>query len=106
MMTAIFWLSSLPSSELPDFAWADWIVKKSGHVLGYGLLAASYRHALGSRGTYSWLLAIAYAVTDEFHQSFVPGRGSSILDVLIFDNLGALIGLWIADWHRAKERSA
>ena len=68
-------------------------------MLGYAILAVSYRFALGKREDQrwmAWLLALAYAMTDEFHQSLVPGRTPSVWDVLIFDNLGALIGLWLA----------
>ena len=68
-------------------------------MLGYGLLALSYWHAFGWTGRRRWLawaLAILYACTDEFHQSFVWGRHPSIWDVLVFDNLGALISIWLA----------
>lgn len=98
MMAVIFWFSSQPSSALPYFDWADKVIKKSGHVLGYALLAASYWYGFErrtERRLFSWLFAICYAVTDEFHQSFVPGRSASIWDVLIFDALGAAMGLWI-----------
>ena len=67
-------------------------------MLGYGLLVWSYWYALAMRPNKRWLawfLAILYAVTDEYHQSFVAGRSSSAWDVLIFDNLGALISIWL-----------
>jgi VanZ family protein len=38
----------------------------------------------------SFLLTILYGVTDEFHQSFVPGRHASLLD-LVADSFGALL---------------
>jgi len=106
MMGIIFWFSSQPSPDLPNFNWADRIVKKSGHVIGYAVLALCYWYALGlkpeKRWT-AWLLAILYALTDEFHQSFVVGRHSSIWDVLIFDNFGALLSLWLAEtWVKQK----
>jgi len=100
VMGCIFWFSSQPSANLPDFDWADRAVKKGGHMLGYGLLAVSYWYAFGwdkRKRPLAWLLAVLYAVTDEFHQSFVSGRHPSMWDVLIFDSLGALIGLWLAD---------
>ena len=37
-------------------------------------------------------ICLFYAVTDEYHQMFIPGRGSSVSDVLI-DFGGALVGL-------------
>ncbi|HUG34474.1 MAG TPA: VanZ family protein [Anaerolineales bacterium] len=105
IMGIIFWFSSLPSEQLPQFDWADRLIKKSGHVLGYAILGASYWYALGMQAKhrwYAWLLAVAYAVTDEFHQSFVPGRGPSAWDILIFDNLGTLLGLWFANRKISK----
>ena len=43
----------------------------------------------------AWLIAVLYAATDEYHQSFVAGRGPSVIDVFVFDGLGALIALWL-----------
>jgi VanZ family protein len=97
-MMIIFLFSSQPSSELPNFDLADTIVKKGGHVIGYAILAWSYVYAFRMREDKRglvWLFAVLYALSDEFHQSFVAGRHSSIWDVLIFDNLGAMISLWI-----------
>jgi VanZ family protein len=98
MMLIIFLFSSQSSSVLPNFSWADEIVKKGGHMVGYASLALSYWYAFrmqeDKRGL-AWLLAVLYALTDEFHQAFVPGRHSTIWDVLIFDNFGAIISLWI-----------
>ncbi len=42
----------------------------------------------------SILLGVSYAASDEFHQSFVPGRGPSIRDVCI-DSAGVLTGIFI-----------
>lgn len=108
-MGIIFWFSSQPSNELPNFDWADKAVKKSGHVVEYAVLVIAYWYALGmqkNRRWLAWLLAILYAVTDEFHQSFVPGRYPSVWDVLIFDNFGALIGLWLANRFVKQKRPA
>ncbi|MGZ9220815.1 MAG: VanZ family protein [Anaerolineales bacterium] len=98
LMILIFIFSSQPSNELPNFNWADTVVKKGGHVIGYAILALAYWHAFRmqeNKRWLAWLLAVLYALTDEFHQSFVAGRHPSIWDVLIFDNLGAMISLWI-----------
>ena len=40
----------------------------------------------------SWFLGTAYAVTDEIHQLFIPGRSGEIRDVCI-DSLGIIIGI-------------
>lgn len=108
LMTVIFFFSSIPSAEMPHFGVLDFLVKKGGHALGYGLLALAYRRALAESGwrsertyLYAWLLAGLYAAGDEFHQSFVPGRHPSGWDVLI-DNLGAAVALLL--WHRCSAK--
>ncbi len=75
------------------------IVRKSSHFCEYALLAVTlafhfYIHAL--RGMRLLLLSVsmsaAYAATDEFHQTFIPGRSGQFRDVLI-DTSGAAAGM-------------
>ena len=40
----------------------------------------------------STMLGILYAISDEIHQSFTPGRGPKITDVFI-DSLGVFFGI-------------
>lgn len=74
-------------------------IDKVAHLIAYGVLASSMIWAflpLGDRLTRSRLVlmvicfCILYGISDEFHQSFVPGRQPSIYDV-IADGIGALI---------------
>jgi VanZ family protein len=106
-MTVIFAFSSQPSDDLPSFASWDRVIKKMGHAIGYGLLALSYFHFLKydkKRYWLAWLMAVAFSATDEFHQSFMPGRHATITDVLIFDNLGAATALLLYFvFHRTKK---
>ena len=108
IMAVIFLASSTPGDELPSFGSFDFSLKKGGHTLGYALLALGYLRGLAwkrptSRG--SMMLAIAfcllYAISDEFHQTFTPGRTPSVIDVLI-DTTGAAIGL--ASWNLLRDR--
>ncbi|MBL8091572.1 MAG: VanZ family protein [Anaerolineales bacterium] len=101
LMIIIFLFSSRSSNELPNYGSWDYFVKKSAHGIGYGLLALSYLHALPKRNYFlAWLLALLYSLTDEYHQSFVPGRTPSLIDVFVFDNLGAMIALFL---HSSKK---
>jgi hypothetical protein len=112
MMVIIFSFSSIPAFELPDFGLIDFLVKKGGHALGYGLLALTFLRGLKgenpnihSRWFYiAWVMAVLYSATDEFHQSFIPGRHPAVTDVLI-DATGAAIMLLLINWYRKKTTS-
>jgi VanZ family protein len=107
LMAVIFLLSSRPSSGLPNFGSWDYFVKKAGHAFGYGLLALAYWYGLSlgpNQKLLAWGMAICYATTDEIHQIFVPGRHPSPLDVMIFDNLGAMFSLILSGYLVGKTR--
>jgi len=113
MMAAIFGFSSIPSSGMPDFGLLDLIVKKGGHALGYGLLALAYLYGLRGGGDeiaprwpfMAWMMAVVFSTTDEFHQSFVPGRHPAATDVLI-DSVGAALTLFLANRYYKQKRPA
>jgi VanZ family protein len=90
-MGLIFYLSHQPAVALPDFGAVDLPVKKGTHFLAYLLLAILARRALGHSG-WALLWTAVYAVTDEIHQTFIPGRQGSVVDVLI-DCAGGVTGL-------------
>lgn len=98
LMAVIFLFSSIPSNEVPSFGAVDLLMKKGGHFLGYSLLSLTYVWALGKQTGknrfLAWLLATLYGATDEFHQSFVPGRGAWIVDVGI-DSAGAALAMLV-----------
>jgi len=106
IMSVIFVASATSSSDLPKFGMWDLFAKKGGHMFGYALLAVAFSHALqknakiAKAGLVAALsLASLYALSDEFHQRFTPGRTSSLQDVGI-DILGAALGLIIWNWIR------
>lgn len=107
VMTAIFGFSSIPSNEMPSFGLWDLVVKKGSHMLGYGLLALAFWYGLyfeKQQWRFAFLLALLYAITDEFHQSFVPGRQPSWVDALIIDSSGAALMLMAASRFRKRMR--
>jgi VanZ family protein len=79
----------------------QFVVRKAGHLTEYAILAllaarafrTSTRELLRKRWFWiSWLLVLAYSLSDEFHQSFYPSRTASIYDSMI-DSLGGLVAL-------------
>jgi VanZ family protein len=94
-MGLIFVLSAQSTLPKAQDDVLDAIVKKSAHLLVYAILAALWLRALG-RGEVmprkGWIVALAatclYALSDEFHQYFVPGRTASLVDLAV-DWLGA-----------------
>jgi len=94
-----------PSARTVDLL--ELIVRKCAHMAEYAVLALLYCHALRLSGArhpaiYAMAMCVAYAATDEFHQSFVDARGPSPVDVMI-DAMGAGIALILRGaLYRAK----
>ena len=94
----IFIFSSLPGSTIPSpFFSAD----KVFHLGVYAVLGYLVARALGYYGrarrfvmVLSVLICFLYGVSDEFHQSFVPDRTPSFMDVAA-DTVGSCIGIVI-----------
>ena len=88
----IFALSSFPGLGTGLGTW-DLLLRKLAHVGEYAVLGALLLRALG-RPWPAAALGVAYAVTDELHQRFVPGRLGSPRDVAI-DAFGVALGIWL-----------
>jgi VanZ family protein len=92
LMALIFYFSAQPAGG--DHAWWVIVVRKLGHVTGYALLTALWAWALQGVVRRPVLtavcIALAYACTDEFHQTFVHGRSGSPIDVGV-DAIGMTI---------------
>lgn len=89
----------MPSATF-DLRRLNHIVRKHAHFIIYFVLGVFVLHALGSASIgIALLICVIYAMSDEFHQLFIPGRGAQIKDVLI-DSAGASVGIgvyWIVD---------
>jgi VanZ family protein len=116
-MCLIYFFSSIPGNELgPDVPILN-LIKKIGHFVIFGILAILYfttfegKKTLADTGSavflLSLLLTVLYAVGDEYHQLFTPGRHSSGYDVMI-DASGALtvLGLLYIMKTRTKQTTA
>ena len=94
VMGTIFFLShqSGDNLNLPSFPGVD----KLAHMLAYGVLAFSVLWYSGKKGldkprytvALTVLFCLLYGISDEYHQSFIPFRSVSVLDVFA-DTAGA-----------------
>lgn len=103
-MALIFILSAQPDLPHPASGWMDLLISSAAHAFLFGVLAlllgwalAPYRRGL----PFALLLATLYALSDEFHQAFVPGRHPDPLD-LACDALGAVLGLALWAWWQGR----
>lgn len=76
-------------------------IRKCAHMTEYAILAILIFTALNVDGLFTgycwgtaWLFATIFAISDEIHQLFVPGRSGKVTDVLI-DSIGCIVGLII-----------
>ena len=103
LMGVIFFFSA--QSDLKSgLGLADLVLRKLIHAGEYGLLWFLWLRALRWRAPgWAAAIAIAYAVSDEFHQHFVETRIGSPLDVAI-DAAGVALAWWL--WNRWRARRA
>jgi VanZ family protein len=93
LMGVIFAFSAQPSLD-SGLGVIDLIGRKLIHFAEYALLCFLWWRPLATVTTprraalYAFLIASGYALTDEFHQSFVEGRHGTPVDWLI-DSAGA-----------------
>ena len=95
----IFSFSSVTTPRISETHWQDFIIKKLAHVVEYGMFALLLFRAFKGSGVvskkalvYAFFTCVFYGITDEFHQSFTPGREPTVRDALV-DSAGSLIAL-------------
>ena len=106
--TLIFILSSKPTTQASYFDLIDFIIKKSAHIFIYAMLyflvfravnevkiefinkRIKIKYTSGSSFFIPFLFCLLYAISDEYHQSFIPGRTARIRDIG-FDFIGMFI---------------
>ena len=86
-LAGVFYLSSL--SRVPG---AEYFWDKLLHTAGYTVVSL-----LTLRAFASFLFMLLWSVSDEYHQSFVPGRDSSAGDV-VADMIGFTIACALLQW--------
>lgn len=97
--------------EMVDVEYLNFLIRKIAHMSEYFILSLlvlnviiqfkgkiEYKHYI-----ISICFCLMYAITDEFHQTFVPGRTGQALDVLI-DTFGAILGCGIYKIIRSRKK--
>lgn len=81
------------------------IIRKGAHFFEYFILSLLlynyFRGFMGGKKLFIFpvLISFLYACSDEFHQTFVPGRAGMIMDVLI-DTTGAIVAILLVSIYR------
>ena len=93
----IFSFSSNPTVKTSEVHWQDFLVKKTAHLVEYFAFSLLLYRAIVNSGIKSKniiliviLITFLYGMSDEFHQSFTPGREPRLRDVMI-DTSGSVI---------------
>ncbi|WP_026692789.1 VanZ family protein [Peribacillus kribbensis] len=99
------------SSQPYDFI--EFFIRKAGHISEYFILTSLLllslqftRLKLIARVLLSFVIALAFACTDEYHQSFIKGRTGHLIDVFSFDLLGIVLSIIIytSAYYRFEKR--
>jgi hypothetical protein len=93
----IFLLSSMPGGGAGRDPLLWRVLTTGGHLAEYGVLGVLLGRTVPPGAGFAWWflgwgLAVLWGVSDEFHQSFVPGRDVEFYDVTM-DAIGAAAGL-------------
>lgn len=107
-MGLIFIVSAQPT--LPSVpGWWDSLLKNAMHALAYAVLTGLIIRALRGHWSDNRLIrlvtigvAVAYALSDEYHQTFVPGRNGHLIDVAV-DAVG-IAGVILLDSRWCEEQ--
>ncbi len=131
-MCFTFWMSTETFSSENTFLWIKIVlrflapkissqeivlihtfIRKASHVIEYFILGLLLFRAFRGDFTESWkwrwafcavIVVTLWAATDELHQSFLPTRTSSAVDVSIDTAGGILAQIVSALWHRYRKK--
>ena len=101
-MLFIVYLSHIPQDNLPQDPSGINNIDLLFHFFEYSFLGFLFYQSISVDNLLdvkplhgAVLIGILFALSDEYHQSFVPGRHMSLMDI-IFDSLGILFGSSLA----------
>ena len=107
----IFILSSIPGNSLPHFNVT--LEDKFEHIIAYGVMGFLLARAVFYQTRFpAWrnnyiavvlIIGILFGISDEFHQYFVPGRFTDVMD-LVADTIGICLGLLVFRFRAVLRR--
>lgn len=113
-MALIYYGSAQPTLPSLTHSLLDSLVKYGAHFMEYAVLALLWYRAIYSRFPHpmiqplAFIIVVVYALSDEFHQSFVPGRSATWQDVAadVIGGASALL-VWnvVQQWRNRKSKS-
>lgn len=100
-MLIIFYFSSQQTTGIGGESYLfRFALLKSFHIVEYAILTLLLFFVI-KKNKYLFLASYIYALSDEFHQMFVPGRTGNIQDTF-FDIFGIFIGLLILNFFKKR----
>ena len=97
-MLLIVFVSHIPQKDIPKSISGPDNIDLLFHFVEYSILGFLLFQSINTDELFtisplygSVVIGIFFAISDEFHQSFVPGRHMSLVDML-FDSVGILFG--------------
>ena len=122
-MTFIFAMSSFNSTEsssqsnfivdivskilnIDNIELLSLIIRKLAHFTEYfilGLFVYNLIYGYNKKKYVALIICILYAMSDEIHQLFVPGRSCQMLDVCI-DSIGSMLGIYLLSFIKNKDK--
>jgi len=99
-MLIIFFFSHQPGLASGLSGDWDFVLRKMAHITEYAVLCfllvrviGEYKVSFKKTIIFSILISIIYAISDEYHQTFIFARQGNLRDILI-DSFGVLLFAW------------
>ncbi len=104
LLSFIMGIESVEALDAETYSFYQHMIRKLAHLTIYGVLGIlTYTHFISwhkdrsKMMKYSIVFCICFAISDEVHQYFVPGRAMMLKDVMI-DTVGASLGIVVISW--------
>jgi VanZ family protein len=109
-MGVIFYFSSIPSLKYTEEVTPEIILRKSAHFFEFAILTVLYwriflmAHHVNFKKSYlfTFFLASLFAASDEFHQTFTPGRSGLFID-FVYDAVSIFLALQLILFFRMRK---